>query len=922
MATIQAYLNGIQELSAMGKFKVMAQCGIFRDLVTKSDGDVRHGVNLKTWDGVYETNENKADIVKKIRAASKGAVVWLATDPDREGEAMAWHTSVSALVKPVKVHRVRYHEITKHALKQAFLAPSTVDMHLVHAQMTRQILDRLIGFELSALVGRGRSAGRVQSAAQRIVDDRAHLLRETDWTQRKLVLTGSFSALPTTCASEFADMQALGAEVDRLAAAAPIKGVVASVEATQENELPPPPFNTSSLQQVAHKALRMGPKDTMRHAQTLFEQGLITYHRTDATTLSPEAMQAFKQLAAARYGDAMAVERRYKTKAINAQEAHEAVRPTRPKDASELALGNGPEAALYDMIFKRTLATQMAAAVYDKMAYTIDAAGHSWAGSCRKLVVQGWKVLYGRPDEDAAEGKAGMAVKLKDVVVLEALAGGERLPPAPAMYTEASLVKAMEDEGIGRPSTYSSTIEKLFQRAYVKTGAFEGPKVFLESIAWSSGQAAAQRKRVEQAAFAFKDVLVPTELGEQVMSYLKGNVGNVVDLKFTSSLEKTLDRVSTGKNDHRAVLGQFWAAFLPVVSALPPMAGGSGGTGAALEVVTTKFGPAVVVRGQGDERRYVDIKPYVEFKGSQDLTAEELEGFAAIPKDLGDGVLLCMGRTGFYVKGLGDLPKAMWPRFYEVSLSDVKAALGGAQFSVGADQWTACETQYGPALKSNGRYVNLDHYFKGTGKTLQTLDQADIAFVTSLPKDLGTGHELACGRNGFYVKGPEVNGDIPHELVRDGAALTLARVREALSSTLRSFQIGSATWVARAGKFGPVLQGPSLADGKPRYVDLAYYLTSKKKKIETLSHEDVALLACLPKNLGKDYVLSVGQYGFYVRDPDGKCRTVNEAICPRLNEVTLEDVLEMVQARSPFQPSSSSSGRPKASASGSRSKKK
>lgn len=840
-SAIAKYLNASPALASMGGFAVMASGGHVRQIPPKPapEEGARHGVVMATWKPRFEVIESKKATVSRLKkAAAEAERVFLAADPDREGEAIAWHLA-AILKQPVEsARRIVYHEITASAVVAAVQAPRRIDMKMVRAQNARQIMDRLVGYEVSPLVfnltGPNSSAGRVQSAALRLVVERAEALERVDWAgERHTALAGTFALgvggpedkLDTVCRTAFASAGALFDAVDAMAAARPaVEGRVESVEAKPELEHPPPPFTTSSLQQAAHKALRFSPKETMRLAQALFEGGHITYMRTDSVALCADAVAAIVAHVRATYGDAMVHERQARTRAANAQEAHEAIRPTVPGAAP--AIEDAAQARLYDLIQRRTLATQMAPAGFDTLAYAVAAASHRWTGTARRLVRPGWKVLYraaSAAEEDGANAASALPpVKAGDRVRLTGLSGGERLPPAPAMFTEATLVKAMEDAGIGRPSTYAATLDKLQEREYVRQGAFEGPAASTETVVWKAPMPRAERKRATQAAYAFKDVLVPTDKGRNVMVYLRRSFANLVDLNFTSSMEAALDQISSGSSDLRTVMASFWESFEPQVAAARATA------------------PA---QGSGGGGRFAGDKTFE----------------------------------------------------------------GG---------WTAFEGKFGPTLRGpppadggKSRFVGLDHYLAATGGALDSLAQADVDFMTSLPRALGEGHSLCSGPRGFYVKGPSVNGDVAPALVKQGTALTLSAIATSLSAKLQRFQIGSQAWVARDGQNGPFLQGPPTEANpdKPHYVDLKYYLESKRKTIATLTHDDVRLLSCLPRSIGGGVTLGVGQYGFYARGADGKYKNLSDDLAGRIDTLTLIDIEGMPRPPPRAAPSSASS---------------
>ena len=774
----------------------MASAGHVRQLPVKPTPEegCRHGIRVATWEPTFEVEDGKKAVVAKLRAAAKGATVWLASDPDREGEGIAWHLA-ELLHLPASAPRVKYHEITPAALREAFTHPGRVSLPMVHAQKARQMLDRLVGYDLSPLVGAvigpNASAGRVQSAALRLVIDRAESLETTDWAVgRTLVLGGTFAGVPTTCDAPFADMTALAAFVDALVSARPVDGVVTSATATVEHVAPPPPFSTSSMQQAA-SALRMSPKVAMKHAQALFEAGHITYMRTDSTSLSDEAVAALLAAVRERFGDAMACERHHKTRAANAQEAHEAIRPTVPRDAEAVGLDPASDAGrLYDLVYRRALATQMASASFDVVSVALVAGERPWSGQARRLTSKGWKVLYAGDEacdgagDEAGDGASAAAGRMRvgDRVRLEALSGGEKLPPAPAMYGEASLVKAMEKAGVGRPSTYASTLDKLAEREFVVAGDVNGPQVTLESVAWKAPSDKGLRKRSTQAAYAFKGVLVPTPRGRQALEYLKTKFSNLIDLKFTSSMETALDAIAAGTTDHRVVMTEFARGFDPALAqaradAPKRPSGGGGGSGdqpsfeGGWLAMTNQYGPTLrgPIPADGGRARYVSLNHYLAAtkKSVEQLTQADVDFMVSLPRQVGGGHAVADGKTGFYVTGpsvKGDLPDAVVAAGAAVTLASIEAALASKlrRFQIGSSAWVAREGANGPFLQGppteaqpdKPHYVDLQFYLGWKGKTLSSLTHDDVRTLSCLPR-LVSGYTLGVNQFGFYAKGPD-----------------------------------------------------------------------------------------------------------------------------------------------------------------------
>lgn len=531
------------------KYVVKASLGHVRDLPKSQFAvDVEHDFAPK-----YITIRGKGAVVKELKdAAKKASRVFLATDPDREGEAISWHLAQVLDVDVNSACRVTFNEITKGAVQEAFLHPRPIDQDLVNAQQARRILDRIVGYKLSPLlwkkVKKGLSAGRVQSVAVRLICDREDEISNFTpveyWSLTAKLLTADGAEVQADFYGLRGEKLTLNnkAETDAvLRAVKKAKFLVKDVRRSERRRNPSPPFTTSTLQQEASKRLGFTAKRTMRLAQTLYEGialgkegsvGLITYMRTDSTRLSPQALEEGKQVIAATYGEGLAQTRQYDSKR-GAQDAHEAIRPSYPErtpDSLKAHLGRD-ELRLYRLIWERFIASQMAAAVYDTISADIAASDYEFRAKGSQLKFAGWLQVLKDPREDKkSEDDAGLLPELVvgQLLTLERLSPKQHFTEPPARFNEAMLVKTLEELGIGRPSTYAAIIDTIQTRGYVVR---------------------------EQKRF------YPTELGQIVVELLKQFFPRVIDVEFTAEMESGLDAVEEGDSNWVAVLNQFYRPF-------------------------------------------------------------------------------------------------------------------------------------------------------------------------------------------------------------------------------------------------------------------------------------------------------------------------------------------------------------------------
>lgn len=561
--TIEGYLGK--------EFQVLSSIGHIRSIAKKTKNgtppiDVKNG--FKT---VYEIDSDKKKTIAELKKAVKTAkTVWLATDEDREGEAIAWHLCEVLKLDPKKTNRIVFHEITKSAIEAAVKNPRTVDMHLVQAQQARQILDRLVGFELSPVVWQkvpsGKSAGRVQSPAVRLLVEREREIRNfassfTFKVTAEFELPGVSDTIKSELSEKFTTEDEAKKFLESLRGAT---FTIAGVEKTPGSRNPAAPFTTSTLQQTANSLLGFGSKATMASAQKLYQEGKITYMRTDSVNLSKQAMASAASFIENTYGKDYVQVRAYKTKSASAQEAHEAIRPT---DMSrDIASGNEYDQKLYDLIRRRTLASQMSPAQLERTEMIISITPVSSIQSSLPhfiakgeiVTFDGFLKVYGRSKDDSLLPAVTNGDELQ---LAEALARQTFARP-PARYTEGSLVKKLEELGIGRPSTYATIISTIQTRGYVERGEGEGTeREVVELRLAKEPEGEVQRSVVTEKTGADRGKLVPTPAGELIADFLGNHFDEIVDYSFTANIENHLDRIADNNLERNTLLNEFYTPF-------------------------------------------------------------------------------------------------------------------------------------------------------------------------------------------------------------------------------------------------------------------------------------------------------------------------------------------------------------------------
>ena len=544
----------------LGKdYTVMASVGHIRSIAKKAPKGQKAIDTDHNFETIYEIDPEKKSVVRELKTAVKQAdTVWLASDEDREGEAIAWHLCQVLGLDPAKTNRITYHEITKSAIQEAIKHPRHIDMDLVHAQQARQILDRLVGFELSPVVWRkvpgGKSAGRVQSPAVRLLVEREREIANFQPTSTfKAVgqFTHTGDQFKATLNTDFATEDEARSFLNSLNGTT---FTVASTSQTTGTRKPLPPFTTSTMQQDANARLGFSASATMTIAQKLYQSGYITYMRTDSVNLSSQALAQASDYIKSTYGAEYHQFRTYRTKTAGAQEAHEAIRPT--DLARETVPGDERTKKLYSLIRGRTLASQMADAKINRTTVTIDITGHQpkFIAKGEVVVFDGFLKVYGTSKDELLPN-----LTTGDQLTADSITARQSFSRPPARYTEGSLVKKLEELEIGRPSTYATILSNIQTRGYAVKGDSDGVERDVIELTWRNGHT--DRTTVTEKTGSTKGKLVPTDAGMVVADFLTDYFNDIVDYDFTAKVEKELDDIAENKLDKVAMLRDFYGPF-------------------------------------------------------------------------------------------------------------------------------------------------------------------------------------------------------------------------------------------------------------------------------------------------------------------------------------------------------------------------
>ena len=731
--TIQEYL---------GKdYLVKASLGHIRDLQEKKlSVDVEHGFQPE-----YVVPADKKKVVADLRKlASQADTVWLASDEDREGEAISWHLSETLGLDPDKTRRIVFHEITKTAIQEAIRHPRGIDRNLVDAQQARRVLDRLVGFELSPVLWRKvqpkLSAGRVQSVALRLIVDREKEImdfRSEPYYKVEAVFhpegTPASVKVKALLDTRFGSMdEARRFLEDSIGASY----VIDALEKKEGTRFPAPPFTTSTLQQEASRKLHFPVSTTMRVAQTLYERGLITYMRTDSTNLSTLALSTAKKYITSHFGEEYSHTRQYRTRAKGAQEAHEAIRPTFIEHTA--IEGTAQEKKLYELIWKRTVASQMSESrvMNTSLRIASDRRSEKYAVQATEMLFDGFMKVYleSRDDEEPEEVEAVLPeLHLGDVMVEKGVTAQCKYTAAPPRYSEATLVKKLEELEIGRPSTYQTIIGTLTTaRGYVVKGDKEGEKKPVRDLYLKDG-AVTEKARTETVG-AERGKLLPQEIGIIVSDYLVRNFGAIMDYDFTANVEKDFDDIAEGGKVWNKTIADFYGPFHNQVDSVLSNREytrvnreiGTAPDGDKVVAAFGKFG-AYVQKGEGEKRQFASLG-----KGQliETLTLEEALKLFELPRTVGEyegiPVIANKGRYGPYLK-YGDrnvkMPRGADP--LKVTLEECIDIL--AKEPVGKPAENPVIAEWGDLRIVNGRY---GPYLKAGEKNYRIPKGTDVASLT------------------------------------------------------------------------------------------------------------------------------------------------------------------------------------------------
>ena len=669
-------ISGFLKKRQLNDYKVMASAGHVRDLKQHS-----FSVNVEDhFRPEYVITEDKKSLVRELKAAAKKAdLVYLASDEDREGEAIAWHLSEALELKPEKTRRIVFHEITAEAFLHALEHPREVNMNLVDAQQARRVLDRIVGFELSPVLWKrirpSLSAGRVQSVAVRLIVDREReitaFVPQSSYRLQATFVLPSGERLLTELNHRFATEVEAEALMTRCATADFSIGAITRRAARRS---PAAPFTTSTLQQEAAHKLGYSVSQTMRLAQSLYESGHITYMRTDSVNLSSQALGAIARQIEKHPGKEYHQPRRFQTKSKGAQEAHEAIRPTYID--RERVGGTAQEQRLYDLIRKRTLASQMADAEIERTTVSIPVSGTDYAFTAQGEVISFRGFLDVYMESTGEEGNAEVtkllpAVKEREALSLEALTGEERFTQRPARYTEASMVSKMEELGIGRPSTYAPTIQTIQNRGYVERADREGQHRNYTVLTLKDG--AVKRAVKSEVYGADKGKLLPTDVGIVVNDFLVDQFPNIVDYNFTARVEEEFDTIAEGKTAWSGAIGDFYQRFHPEVERATHerpaqrvgqrILGVQPSTGLQVSVSIGRYGPMAQL-GTAEDAEKPRFASLQKGQSLETITLEEALALFDLPKNIGEYegevMTVAVGRFGPYVRHAGkfySLPK-------------------------------------------------------------------------------------------------------------------------------------------------------------------------------------------------------------------------------------------------------------------------
>ena len=804
--TIEKYLGG--------EFKVKSSVGHIRDL---DKGD--KGIDIdKDFEPHYVVSPEKTKVVKELKSeAKKASEVWLATDEDREGEAIAWHLCKVLGLDEHTAKRIVFREITKSAIQKAVEEPRTVNIDVVNAQQARRILDRLVGFELSGVLWRKvknkLSAGRVQSVAVKLIVEREREINEFETTPYyKVTAVFDVEASNGKKVELKAELKRrLETKEEAQAFVSACQGAQFSISNIAKKPLkrkPAAPFTTSTLQQEASRKLGFAVRRTMSTAQRLYEQGFITYMRTDSTSLSAQAIGAIKDEVVSNYGERYSEIRQFKSKKSNIQEAHEAIRPTYMDQKSNGA--DSDQRRLYELIWKRTIASQMADAELEKTTVSIDISTlpeDKLQAEGEVLTFDGFLKVYmeGKDDDDEDTEAKGILPPLKSgqILDLNVLSATEKFTRPPARYTEASLVKKLEEQGIGRPSTYAPTISKIMEagRGYVTKESREGVERAYQVIELKGGSVTAIEKT--EVTGATSNRLYPSDLGMVVVDFLSDHFSNVMNYKFTAEVEDKLDSIALGNVQWRSMLKDFYGPFHKTVEDTLENAERAKGTrelgidkesGHTIMATMTRYGPVIQIGtreevGEDGKPKFANLKPG---QSIETIDLEEALKLFDLPKTLGQHkdkeVIINRGRFGPYVRYEDmfvsiprneDPMKLSLARAIELIQEKIKEDAPVTTYE--GEPVTKGKGRFGPFLKYKSMFINIPKRYDPDNLSVDEMHELIAAkiekeanrYIHQWPEEKIT---VENGRWGPFIKFKKKNVSIPKK--KDGTRVTSEEAKE------------------------------------------------------------------------------------------------------------------------------------------------
>ena len=716
----------------LGKdFKVESSFGHIADLPSRELGvDVENDFQPK-----YIVDKDKKALVKKLKdLAKKAEMIWLASDEDREGEAISWHLAETLGLDKDKTKRIVFNSITKAAIQKAIENPRGINYDLVNAQQARRVLDRLVGYELSPVLWKkikpGLSAGRVQSVAVRLIVERERAIEaftpEASYKIQAAFKTANGDIVHAKLGKAFQTKKEAEQFLEQNLKA---HFSVASLDKKPAKKSPAAPFTTSTLQQEASRKLYFSVGRTMQVAQRLYEAGLITYMRTDSVNLSPEALNEAKAAIISSYGASYSKVRNYTGKSKGAQEAHEAIRPTDMTLQSPKV--ERDQAKLYELIWMRTLASQMADAQLERTNVKIkaDTHGEEFTANGEVITFDGFLKVYleGKDEEDLSEEQEGMlpAMKVNETLYNNYITATERFTRPPYRYTEATLVKKLEELGIGRPSTYAPTISTIQNRGYIEKGSVDGTERSYSQLLMEGGKIA--EKKLTETIGSDKGKLVPTDIGLIVNDFLVAHFATILDYNFTAKVEKDFDEIASGEEDWQKVMKDFYKDFHPNVLDVEENADRASGervlgtdpkTGRQVSVRLGRFGPMVQIGTVEEEEKplFASLQPD---QSIATVTFEDAMDLFKLPRKLGvyegEEIEANVGRFGPYIRfgkkfvslesGENALDVTL-DRAIELIKAKQKADAPIASYE--GKEVTKGTGRFGPFIKWDGMFINVN----------------------------------------------------------------------------------------------------------------------------------------------------------------------------------------------------------------------